>query len=56
VTSLSAEAGRCVTVADALPVMEGHLAAALGHSTWRRIDGAAELAGGPQPVAALAGR
>jgi lipoyl(octanoyl) transferase len=45
VTSLSAEAGRPVTVADALTVMEGHLAAALGHPTWRRIDGATELTG-----------
>jgi lipoyl(octanoyl) transferase len=55
VTSLSAEAGRPITVADTLPVMEGHLAAALEHPTWRRIDGAAALAGGPQSVA-LAGR
>jgi lipoyl(octanoyl) transferase len=45
VTSLSAEAGRPVTVADALPAMEGHLVAALGYSAGRRIDGAAELAG-----------
>jgi hypothetical protein len=35
--------------------MEGHLAAALEHPTWRRIDGATALAGGPQSVA-LAGR
>ena len=33
VTSLSAEAGYPVTVAMALPVMEGHLAQALGHGT-----------------------
>jgi hypothetical protein len=31
VTSLSAEAGYPVTVAAALPVMEGHLADVLGH-------------------------
>jgi lipoyl(octanoyl) transferase len=56
VTSLSAEAGRRITVADALGAMERHLAGALGHATWRRTDGAAALAGGPQGAAALAGR
>jgi lipoyl(octanoyl) transferase len=55
VTSLSAEAGRPVTVADALTVMEGHLAAVLEHPTWRRIDGAAELAGTVLAGAELAG-
>ena len=45
VTSLSAEAGRTVTVADALPVMEGHLVSALGHSASRRVGTAAGLAG-----------
>jgi lipoyl(octanoyl) transferase len=56
VTSLSAQAGRPVTVADVLPVMEGHLVAALGHATSRQTGGAAELAGGPPAAAALAGR
>ena len=38
VTSLTAEAGRPVTVADALPVMEGHLAEALGHGQFKEIE------------------
>jgi lipoyl(octanoyl) transferase len=39
VTSLSAAAGRAVTVADVLPVAEHHLAAALGAVSVLRADG-----------------
>jgi len=35
VTTLTTEAGRRVTVADALPMMERHLASVLGHERWR---------------------
>jgi len=40
VTTLAAEAGGPVTVAAALPVMERHLAAVLGHPAWRVTEGA----------------
>ena len=43
VTSLSAEAGRTVTVAAVLDVVERHLAAGLGARRWRSIDGIDEL-------------
>ncbi|HLI37013.1 MAG TPA: lipoyl(octanoyl) transferase LipB [Streptosporangiaceae bacterium] len=46
VTSLSAEAGRRITVAEAARVMERHLAAELGYRSWRRVDGTATLTGG----------
>ncbi len=46
VTSLSAEAGRPVRVADAVPLVERHLAEALGASGWRRAD----RAGDPVPA------
>jgi lipoyl(octanoyl) transferase len=46
VTTLSAESGRHVTVADALAVVERHLADVLGARKWRSIQGTAELAGG----------
>ena len=39
VTSLSAEAGRAVTVADVLPAAERHLATALGAVTISRTEG-----------------
>ncbi len=39
VTTLSKEAGRTVTVADVTPVVQGHLADALGAATWRAIHG-----------------
>jgi lipoyl(octanoyl) transferase len=39
VTSLSAQAGRDVSVAEALPVVERHLAGALGASAVATIDG-----------------
>jgi lipoyl(octanoyl) transferase len=45
VTTLSAESGRQVTVADALEVIERHLADVLGYDRWRSVDSAAELAG-----------
>ena len=38
VTTLSAEAGRQVTVADVTPVLERHLAEVLGYPAWRRVD------------------
>ena len=37
-TTLSAEAGRPVTVTDVMPVLERHLAEALGYRTWRRVS------------------
>jgi lipoyl(octanoyl) transferase len=44
VTTLTAEAGRRITVADALPVMERHLASVLGHDRWRVAAGMPEVA------------
>ena len=52
VTSLTAETGRRITVTDALPVMERHLAEALGHPSWRCAEGTDTLTG----TGALAGR
>jgi lipoyl(octanoyl) transferase len=52
VTSLTAETGRRITVADALPTMERHLADALGHSSWHHVEGTDTLTG----AGALAGR
>jgi lipoyl(octanoyl) transferase len=37
VTSLTAETGIRVSVADVTPLLEQHLAAALGYRAWRRI-------------------
>ena len=37
VTSLTAETGIRVSVSDVTPLLERHLAAALGYRTWRRI-------------------
>jgi lipoyl(octanoyl) transferase len=45
VTSLSAESGHPVTVADALVVVERHLADVLGADRWRSVEGTAELTG-----------
>ena len=42
-TSLTAETGIRVSVADATPLLERHLAAALGYRRWRRIFTAAPL-------------
>jgi lipoyl(octanoyl) transferase len=50
VTSLSAETGRTVAVADMLGIAERHLAGALGATTWRSVDGTDPLAG-PRPDA-----
>jgi lipoyl(octanoyl) transferase len=43
VTSLSAEAGRPVTVANMTSRVERHLADVLGTVTWRRVSGMADL-------------
>jgi lipoyl(octanoyl) transferase len=43
VSSLSAEAGRRVPVPAAAEVVSGHLAAALGARSWRRVQGTAGL-------------
>jgi lipoyl(octanoyl) transferase len=43
VTSLSAESGRHVTVADAVDVVERQLAGLLGASAWRSVAGTAPL-------------
>src|SRR6202035_1995877 len=37
VTTLSAEAGRPVNLAEVTPLLERHLAAPLGYRTWRRM-------------------
>ncbi|MDT0301021.1 lipoyl(octanoyl) transferase LipB [Streptomonospora wellingtoniae] len=49
VTSLSAELGRDVTVAEAVPVVERHLAAVLGATGYRVQDSAPEPARGAEP-------
>jgi lipoyl(octanoyl) transferase len=51
VTTLSAEAGRPITVADALPVMERHLAEVLGHGGWCVVEGTQTLTGDLTPAA-----
>jgi lipoyl(octanoyl) transferase len=45
VTTLSAEASRPVTVADAVEAVEHHLAGVLGTRRWRSVAGTAELTG-----------
>jgi lipoyl(octanoyl) transferase len=45
VTTLSAETGHQITVADVTPVLERHLAEALGYQSWRRSSGLESLAG-----------
>jgi lipoyl(octanoyl) transferase len=52
VTTLSAEAGRPITVAEVRPVLERHLAGALGYRRWRRVHDAGALAGRPEALAA----
>jgi lipoyl(octanoyl) transferase len=49
VTSLSAETGRPVTVADMTGVVQQHLADVLGATSWRQVDGTAV----PLPAIAL---
>ncbi len=53
VTTLAAEAGRHITVAEVTPVVERHLAAVLGYRT-RRYVSEAEVLGGPWPEDAVA--
>jgi lipoyl(octanoyl) transferase len=43
VTSLTTETGIRVSVADVTPLLERHLAAALGYRTWRRLHTVAPL-------------
>jgi lipoyl(octanoyl) transferase len=43
-TTLSAEAGRQVTVAAVTPILERHLAEALGYRTWHHIADARRIA------------
>jgi lipoyl(octanoyl) transferase len=47
VTTLSAEAGRQITVAEVTPLIERNLAEALGYGTWRRSTDVAVLTGYP---------
>jgi lipoyl(octanoyl) transferase len=49
VTSLSAETGRPVTVADMTGVIQHHLADVLGATSWRQVDGTTV----PLPASAL---
>ena len=44
-TTLSAETGREITVAQVTPVMKRHLADVLGYRTWRHVYDAGVLAG-----------
>jgi lipoyl(octanoyl) transferase len=46
VTTISAESGRHVTVADAVGVVERQLADALGATQWRSVEGTAALRAG----------
>jgi lipoyl(octanoyl) transferase len=46
-TSLTAETGIPVSVADATPLLERHLAAALGYHRWQRIFSPAPLLAAP---------
>jgi lipoyl(octanoyl) transferase len=45
VSTLSAETGRHITVAEVTPVMERHLAAVLGYQSWRQVSDPDVLAG-----------
>jgi lipoyl(octanoyl) transferase len=56
-TSLSAETGRQITVAEVTPLLERHLAEALGYHTWYRGSDLEGLAGpADRPAAAIAAR
>ena len=44
-TSLTAETGIAVSVSDVTPLMERHLAAALGYRAWQRLHSVGPLAG-----------
>jgi lipoyl(octanoyl) transferase len=52
VTTLSAETGRRITVAEATPRIERHLADALGYRSWHHVYDRADLAGRSVPVPA----
>jgi lipoyl(octanoyl) transferase len=52
VTTLSAEAGRSITVADASPVLERHLADVLGYPAWRLLNDAGVLTGDDEALLA----
>ena len=54
VTSLTAETGIEVSVADVTPLLERHLAAALGYRAWRRIHNTAPLTAVPPTTGPLA--
>jgi lipoyl(octanoyl) transferase len=56
VTTLSAEAGRAVTVAEVTPVLERYLADALGYHAWRRVLDPEFLTGQSDRPAAVAGQ
>ena len=51
-TSLTAETGRDVTVAEVTPVLKRHLAEVLGYGTWRHVYDVGVLAGPPLEAAA----
>ena len=51
-TTLSAEAGRRITVEQVTPVMKRHLAEVLGYGGWRHVYDPAVLAGPPLAAAA----
>ena len=53
VSTLSAETGRDITVAEVTPVMERHLADVLGYRTWRYVYDP-EVLTGPRPEAPAA--
>jgi lipoyl(octanoyl) transferase len=53
VSTLSAETGRHITVAEVTPVMERHLAEVLGYRGWRHVSDPDVLAGSrAEPAAA----
>jgi len=54
VTSLTAETGIRVSVSDVTPLLERHLAAALGYRTWRRMYTVTPLVGADAPERATA--
>ena len=51
VTSLSVEVGRPVTVAEVTPVVQDHLAQALGYRAWHQLYDLRALSGGVAAVA-----
>jgi lipoyl(octanoyl) transferase len=55
-TTLSAETGRRITVAEVTPIVERHLAEVLGYRTWRRVTDPGLLAGPADRPVALVGQ